>query len=244
MLRRVHTPQLHTGTLALDASQSRHVRDVLRLTAGGEIEIFDDAGATAVGVLLDLEPVAKVRIDSIEAPVEPALRLTIASAVPKGERADWMIEKLSELGVWRFIPLQTRRSIVLPAGRSKFERWQRLARESARQSRRRGIMRIEPVTPLENLLVSHPSPASAAYLSTRPGASSIFQRFAADNRAAEPTLLIGPEGGWSEAELAQLDRAGLMEIQLTQTILRVETASIAAAAVMMSLAASNSASDS
>jgi 16S rRNA (uracil1498-N3)-methyltransferase len=164
------------------------------------------------------------------------LALTIASAVPKGARADWMIEKLSELGVARFVPLMTQRSVVHPEGKNKIERWQRLAAESAKQSRRAGVMSIDPLTPVADVLKKFAG--RAAYLSTAAGAlppSSIFHP-----PSSSLTLLIGPEGGWSDDELAGFAARDLTALTLGATILRVETAAIAAAAVVAALAVGES----
>lgn len=240
MLRRVHTPQLRPGTIALDATQSRHVRDVLRLPVGSRIEVFDDKGATAMAVLLDLKPVATVQVTSMCLPGQQGMDLAIASAIPKGERADWMIEKLSELGVSRFVPLKSERSVVLPEGRNKLARWQRLARESAKQSRRRGVMEIEAMTTVGAVLRAAPT---LLFLSTDPSAASILKAVSSLPAGAPLMLLIGPEGGWSDDELAQFADSKLIGVKLTDTVLRVETAAIAAASVVVSMA-SNSARDS
>ena len=157
--RRVHVPAVRPGELLLDASQAHHARAVLRLGDGATVEVFDDAGNVASGTLaFDGARGAIVRVERIdlsaaEAAAAEGLRWSVAAAVPKGERADWMVEKLSELGCAAFIPLAAARSVVLPEGRSnKRDRWARIAAESAKQSRRRGVMRIAELTPLTELL--------------------------------------------------------------------------------------------
>src|SRR5437763_725211 len=98
VLRRVHVPRLAVGEVQLDKSAAHHLRDVLRLKTGDQVEIFDDLGASAASVIsrCDVNVVA-VDVREISSPAETQ-ELIIASAIPKGERADWMIEKLSELG--------------------------------------------------------------------------------------------------------------------------------------------------
>jgi 16S rRNA (uracil1498-N3)-methyltransferase len=161
-----------------------------------------------------------------------AVELTIASAVPKAARADWMIEKLSELGVARFIPLATARSVVHPEGKNKIERWERLAAESAKQSKRPGVMAIDPLTPLLTVL-DRAGASRAAYLSTGAGAVPAVAAFRPPLTSI--LLLIGPEGGWSAEEQAGFDGRALTAVSLGATILRVETAAIAAAAVVAAL---------
>lgn len=233
MIRRLHTPALFVGDVPLDPTQARHARDVLRLEDGTEVEVFDDAGATASGTLhFRGAKDAFVRVEHIEAPTPQSTpRLTIASAIPKGERADWMIEKLSEFGVAEFIPLATERSVVKPEGKNKYERWARIATESAKQSRRAGVMRIEELRPPREAIRD---PGSTFYLSTAPDAVPLSSVLS--NDPADLTLLIGPEGGWTDAETQWFESSGIRGVKLTPTILRVETAAIAAAAIAMSSA--------
>jgi 16S rRNA (uracil1498-N3)-methyltransferase len=255
--RRIHVPVLRTGELLLDASQAHHVRAVLRLTDGAAVEVFDDGGNIASGTLaFDGARGAVVRVEQIDLPSSGAgtdndpPRWSVAAAVPKGERADWMVEKLSELGCAAFIPLATARSVVLPEGRNKRDRWARIAAESAKQSRRRGVMRIEELTPLAELLARQTAgdrggdagadrrerPPHGWFLSTQPDA--IPARLAIDAGLGDPFLLaIGPEGGWTSEELAAMSAAGLTPVGLTRTILRVETAAVVAGAIVATMAA-------
>jgi 16S rRNA (uracil1498-N3)-methyltransferase len=231
MLRRVHTPQLHVGPVELDPAGSRHARDVLRLAVGTEVEVFDDAGAVARGVIDTLEPLVTVRIGAIDAGDDAnGPEITVAAAVPKGDRADWMVEKLSELGVSRFVPLATVRSVVLPEGRNKRERWSRIASESAKQSRRRGVMRIEELTKLADAMARASTTRSMA-LSTGPDATPILDALR-DALGAAATLFVGPEGGWTEEELAAFRANGVAPVKLTDTVLRVETAAVVAASIV------------
>ncbi|HEY7115335.1 MAG TPA: RsmE family RNA methyltransferase [Tepidisphaeraceae bacterium] len=234
MARRLLVPKLVAGEMVLlPAEQAHHARDVLRLEVGDEVELFTASGETAAAVLSEVTPCRVVaRVEQIRKKPR-VIELTIASAIPKGARADWMIEKLSELGVARFVPLATERSVVHPEGRNKIERWERLATESAKQSRRTGVMRIDPLTRLEELLEQIEGPA--AYLSTAGGAlplSSILHP-----PSSSLTLLVGPEGGWTDGELGLMSERHLTGMTLGATILRVETAAIAAAAVVAVLTA-------
>jgi 16S rRNA (uracil1498-N3)-methyltransferase len=155
--------------------------------------------------------------------------ITLASAVPKNERADWLVEKLSELGVARWVPLKTARSVVHPAGTSKYDRWRRIAIESAKQSRRAGVMEIGELVPVDSLGFESATPF---LLSTREGSRPL----ASSLPKGPILLLIGPEGGWTEAELSGLVARGAIEASLTPTVLRLETAAVVAAGVAASAA--------
>ena len=229
-MRRVHTSVVKIGDIDLDGGESHHIYDVLRLGEGDEIELFDDHGNTAIAIIVAATGArVTVHVDRISAPT-PGFQLTIASALPKGERADWMIEKLSELGVARFVPLQTARSVVHPSGESKLTRWKRLATESAKQSRRPGIMQIEPLTPLVSLFSS--LPPLGLYLAPIPAAPSLIS-IVHPSRMSRLALVIGPEGGWSPEELELFKAHNIPPVRLTITILRIETAAITAAALAM-----------
>jgi 16S rRNA (uracil1498-N3)-methyltransferase len=142
-----------------------------------------------------------------------------------------MVEKLSELGVEVFLPLISARSVVVPAGRNKAERWNRLAIESAKQSRRAGVMRIEPITALSAALASA-SPGIVFSTGTdAPPLREVVNRVATDRL----TVFIGPEGGWTDEEAELFRAAALTPASLGRTILRVETAALAAAAVVQAL---------
>jgi len=231
MARRLLVPHLHTGLVTLPPDQAHHARDVLRLTPGDEVELFTPTGETATARISQSTPAAVVVNVSVITSRGVRFDLTLASAVPKAARADWMIEKLSELGVARFIPLATARSVVHPEGKNKIERWQRLAAEAAKQSRRPGVMQITPLTPLNDLLETLSTPA--AYLSTAPGAQPLSSILNASSSSL--TLLVGPEGGWTDAAIASFADRHLTPITLGETILRVETAAMAAAAVVAAL---------
>jgi 16S rRNA (uracil1498-N3)-methyltransferase len=157
---------------------------------------------------------------------------SVAAAVPKGERADWMVEKLSELGADAFIPLITARSVVHPEGRGKRGRWQRLATESAKQSRRAGVMRIGELTRLEDAVALAVASGGGWYLSTADDAQPASNAVGEAAPGAALHLFIGPEGGWTQQELDAMNSAGLKPVRLMGTILRIETAAVAAAAVV------------
>jgi 16S rRNA (uracil1498-N3)-methyltransferase len=221
--------------IRLDRAEAHHARDVLRLTDGAAVEVFDDAGNVGAGILVLDGGEASVRVEQAQPASEAArLALTVAAAVPKGDRADWMVEKLSELGVAEFIPLAAARSVVLPEGKSKRDRWNRIATEAAKQSRRRGVMRIAELTDLAKALKQA---KNAWFLSTELTDALPITRAAAEWSGPDSlTTFIGPEGGWTDAEQQQFLSAGAMPVRLTQTILRIETAAIATAAVVGCLA--------
>ena len=203
------------------------MKDVLRLGAGDEIEVFDESGLRGWGKLVAAGDGIEVEVEQIESPVVKGCRLAIASALPKGARADWMIEKLSEIGVQAFVPIISQRSVVEPRGTGKIERWKRIAAEAARQSGRIGVMRIDDPVQLEQAIGS-----GDWYLSFQDDAVPIMKLTA--NLPQELRVFVGPEGGWSAEEVADFARKQARSVRLTSTVLRVETAAVVAAGIIAS----------
>jgi len=242
-MRRVLVPALSIGSIVLPDSAGHHLRDVLRAEAGDAVEAFDRAGNRAAATIQQLRPSVVIEVSAIEA-APPTPPLTVASAVPKGDRADSMVEKLCELGVTAFVPLRTARSVVHPEGAGKLTRWERIAAEAARQSCRAGVMRIEALVDVKNLVrevadgdsalwTPPPTPSlkgrgrssNCVFLSTGEGVQSLI------DLPRPSLLLIGPEGGWTAEEEAMMRERGLTAASLGPTILRIETAAVVAAGI-------------
>lgn len=220
------------GLVAVEPAQAHHARDVLRLADGTTVEVFDDAGRVAQGTLVvEHQRDVFVRVETIREQ-KRVIDLTVAAAVPKADRADWMVEKLSELGVGRFIPVAAARSVVLPEGKNKRDRWVRLATEAAKQSRRVGVMRIDELRSVAEV-TDGAGQSTRWYLSTEADAVPVARAVSELRPGAKLLAFIGPEGGWTEEERRQFADAGVIAVRLTDTVLRVETAAVATAAVVM-----------
>ncbi len=235
--------QLAIGQVQLDARQSRHLRDVLRIGVGEAVELFDDAGRRAQARVLSTADVVVLKVEAVQEARSPAIELVMAAAVPKGPRADWMVEKLSELGVACYIPLETDRGIVHPEA-GKLQRWGRIAEESAKQCKRNGVMRIEAPMTLQAVCAASQWAKSARWCMTT-GERSLPIAELLPQLGGTGTLLalIGPEGGWTEGESELMQDAHFQLVGLTRTILRIETAALALAAVVMTKGRSAGATD-
>jgi 16S rRNA (uracil1498-N3)-methyltransferase len=215
------------------------VREVLRLGVGAEVEVFDEAGNSALAIIArsDGKQVV-VNVDSVDEKTASRFEWWVAAAIPKGTRGDGMVEKLSELGAGGFVPLISERSVVSAEGKNKRERWERLASEAAKQSKRRGVMKIAEVSEVGKFVRELKS--LAWYLTPHEGAKTIMAAvggITTEKNIQKLTLLIGPEGGWTGAEVAMFDQAGLTGVRMGATILRVETAAVAAAAIVAAMVA-------
>jgi len=220
----LHAPGPRTTRLAEE--EAHHARKVLRLKVGDAVELFDGRGGVGEGVIQAWDQGATIAVQQWTSVAPPRPVLTIAAAIPKGPRADDMVNQLSQLSVDRLIPLLAERSVVDPRP-AKVERFARAAVESAKQCGRAWLMRVEPPTPFDRVLAGEYD----VRLMARPGGGSTD--LGTQLRAASSVLvLIGPEGGWSDAEIAQSERAGCLPWSLGPHVLRIETAACAAAAVI------------
>ncbi len=155
---------------------------------------------------------------------EPAVRLVLAFSLVKGDRTDWAVAKLAELGTDVIVPLVCERTIVRPddeSAHSRVDRMQRIAREASMQARR---VRLPEVT--------EPREPASVLTTYAPGTTCIGEPGGAALSLATPVILIGPEGGWSAGELDLAQRSGARKVGLGAHVLRVETAAIAAAAIL------------
>jgi len=208
----------------LSGDAAHHLGRVLRAEPGQLYELSD---GTSVW-LGKIEVAAKDQIEfSLLEPVPartPSLDKTLLLAVVKFDAFEWALEKATELGVNRIVPLAAARSEkgLLIAARKRAERWGKIVFESSQQARRVRLPALEPV--------NAPSPAFAAsesqiklMLSERPEARAL--KSVLNGRLAESvTLAIGPEGGWTDEEFAAARKGGFEEASLGSLILRTETA--------------------
>jgi 16S rRNA (uracil1498-N3)-methyltransferase len=158
-----------------------------------------------------------------------ACRLTLAAAVPKGERFDWLVEKATELGVERLVPLVTERSAVDPRA-TKLERLRRRIVEASKQCGRNRLMVLEAPMPWSEWLSA--APASATRLLAHPGGPPP-RSWPVVPVGGEAALSIGPEGGFSEPEVDAASAAGWRVVALGETLLRIETAAVAGVAMIL-----------
>jgi 16S rRNA (uracil1498-N3)-methyltransferase len=216
--------------VTLNADEARHLREVLRLKPGDEVSVFDGEGKEFRA------RVAQARRDSaelnLEEQIEPArpespLQLTLAVALLKGEKFDLVVQKATELGVVKIIPLVTRYADIKLRDASdaskRVARWQRIALEAAKQCGRAGVPKIDDPSALAAVL----NLSNLCLLFSERGGHGITQ---IDTDVV--TAIVGSEGGWSDEELDQARAAGAQLVTLGGRILRAETAAITATALL------------
>jgi 16S rRNA (uracil1498-N3)-methyltransferase len=232
--------QLAAGTtVTLPEDESHHGRAVLRLEAGSVIALFDGRGATAAATISQVtkRTIQAIARDPFRIEESPAIRLILCTAVPKGDRAEQLIDQASQLNAAAVEWLDCEHSVVKPReGGQKMEKWRRQAIESAKQCGRAHLLQIkESVSPAEKLreLLVRGGPR---IFWLQPGDSGLSVAEAAQG-AATIAAVIGPEGGWSAGEVSLFEaavQAGTVNrVRLTSTVLRIETAAAAVAAAVM-----------
>jgi 16S rRNA (uracil1498-N3)-methyltransferase len=228
--------------VALDEAQAAHARRVLRLQPGDAVELFDGRGRVAIGTVASLQ--GRVLIEITRTLTVPPLKptLELAVALPKAGRADDMVNQLVQLGVDRLLPLRTARGTVDPRD-AKIERFERIVIEACKQCGRADLMTIDGPTELAAALQIDPGASGrggdlrlVAALNVPSGLAAARATPAVlDERltaAARVRVFIGPEGGWTDAELKQLIAGGCLTWQLGPHTLRIATAAAAAAAIV------------
>ncbi|MGB8579663.1 MAG: RsmE family RNA methyltransferase [Candidatus Sulfotelmatobacter sp.] len=218
---------------ALVGEHADHLVRVLRARVGEDFDI-------ATGQCVRRGRITLVEADRVEFELSEIISatrvadITLVLAVYKFDRMEWAIEKCTELGVSRIVPLISRRtnSHLAAASGKRVERWQRIARQAAEQSRRSSPPEIaEPVKLSEALNLS---PGLRILLSEAENHTLLREVLIQENSSSGIVLAIGPEGGWTEEELQAFQQAGWIPASLGNTILRAETAAIAAMAIAAS----------
>jgi 16S rRNA (uracil1498-N3)-methyltransferase len=232
MTKRFYAPAgWDEGETRLEDGESHHLLHVLRAEPGHAVEVFDGRGGRGIGVLAGREGKrAVVRIESTTTePAEP--EFVLATAVPKGDRFAWLVEKATELGVSRLVPLVTRRSVVDP-GAGKLDKLRTSVVEACKQCGRSWLMRIDDPRTLSEFAREHaevPAVSRPRLLIAHPGGSPLSTLVPNDGPGGM-VVVVGPEGGLDDEEVASLVAAGGCPVSLGRSILRVETAALALAA--------------
>jgi 16S rRNA (uracil1498-N3)-methyltransferase len=237
--RRWIADEVSADRAALVGEHAEHLVRVLRARVGQEFEIA--TGETVRRGRIVSVSANRVEFDlGEEIPVAGAVQITLLLSIFKFDRMEWAIEKCTELGVAQIVPVIAQRtdSHLAAAAKKRVERWQRMALQSAEQSRRATPPKIADPRRLADALSAPATLESVPLrivLSESENKTLLGDTVQASAGGREILLAVGPEGGWTDDELQSFQQAGWSSASLGNTILRAETAAIAATAIVMSL---------
>lgn len=237
------TSQISNSQITLDADEAHHLSRVLRLSVGDRVFVFDGEGTeweceiAASGKREANLTILRQLSDEVESP----LRLTLAQALVKGDKFDWVVQKATELGVTRIVPLITDHSDVKRAeerAEQKLERWRRISLEALKQCGRRRLVEILDPQAFTKFCETASDPRTTLFLNerTEPGGwGEYYWCWSGGSPPSAISVVIGPEGGWSQAELSLAEKQKFVQLSLGPRILRTETAGIVAVSLAQNL---------
>jgi 16S rRNA (uracil1498-N3)-methyltransferase len=231
-------PEMITGdAIPLKRREARYILTVLRLGPGDEVTVFDGEGReyrTELSEDYDAGMYLAIQ-EELSPQRESPLRIMLGQALLKGDRMKFVIQKTTELGVDRIIPLLTSRSVPVVEGEReslKRERWRRIAQESAKQSGRTVVPEVEAIHELGDFLAQG---EGAKVMLWEEEPTPLREVAKTIDPHAGITLLIGPEGGFSEAEVSAAQDQGFLVAGLGQRVLRAETATLSVLTIIQHL---------
>lgn len=228
----VRQAMLTQDAVTIDGAHARQIAVVLRMKPGDEITLVA-GGSEALAVLETVEPdhvVARIH-ERGGASTESRVALTLGLPLLRGDRSEEVVEAVTQLGVARILPFVSTRSVVKALGDAKRHRWERIARESAETARRGQAPAVGTLRTWDELIGVLPRPVLIAW----EGEHEHRLRDAIPRDVTEMSLVIGPEGGLTDEEIAVARESGAIVVTLGVRNLRAETAAIAAVALTMDL---------
>jgi 16S rRNA (uracil1498-N3)-methyltransferase len=217
---------------SLEGDRARQIADVLRLGAGDRVILVSDGDEVEVR----LDTVGRSRVDATvlgrrRCAAEPAVRLTLALPLLRGDRSEEVIEAVTQLGVSRIVPFTSERSVARELSDVKRARWERIARESAETARRGRVPEIGALVPWVELFEGLDPPILVAWEEEKERPL----RMAVPERPSGVSVVVGPEGGLSSEEVGFARARSAKTVSLGARNLRSETAAIAAVAQILLL---------
>jgi len=211
---------LAPGPVLLQGPEAHHLSVVCRVRPGDQVYLFNGDGRQYRAEIISVDRrQVHLHVDAVEEPARAlGFRLEVAAPLPKGDRGQFLIEKLTELGVTTFVPLRTRRSVVHPAD-TRLEKLQRYVIEASKQCGRNELMQIQPLAEWQHYCQRTDLPAQRrlAHFGGTAGRSKPGESVA---------VAVGPEGGFTDEEVERAIAAGWQPVDLGPRVLRVETAAL------------------
>jgi len=220
-----------------DKNQVHHLKDVLRFRINEPVVIFDDRGIEYRSILEKISSASltfKIQEKNKSMPGPEKIKITVACAIPKKSKMEDIIDKLTQLGVERIIPLLTER-VIVKLDRHKetlrLKRWMKVALNASQQSQRNTLPVIEPVKKIGEV-ISGSGGYDLKLIPTLEGERRTLKDVFVKTKAKNILFIIGPEGDFTPQEISLAKKAGFIPVSLGDSVLRVETAAVAVASFM------------
>ncbi len=234
-MHRLFVPRAAEGVVRLDGPRAHYLNSVLRLSPGAVLEVFDGEGGSFAAEVLGN---GELRLGARSLTAAPgAVDIVLVQALAKGDKLDFVVQKATELGASRIVPLATLRSVVkldADRGAARVLRWRRIAEEAARQCGRADVPVIDEPRTWEELFAALVREPDRRALLLHPEAT--LRLSSAARGAPKLALVVGAEGGFAPSEREAAAQNGLIEAGLGARVLRTETVALAALAVVQHLA--------
>lgn len=224
-MARFHLPPADWPAATLTGDEAKHLAQVLRIRAGETVTVFDGNGRRAKAEVLTVSrDHVSLKLGETIIPPPPLPAITLAQAIPKGKNMDLIVQKAVELGIAHIQPLVTKNTVVQP-GEGKSDKWRRNALEACKQCGQDTLPEITDPLPFDRW-ISTDSHGLKLIASLAPGAKPFRETLRAHPGTKEATLLVGPEGDFTQAETEAAIAAGFLPVSLGDIVLRVETATL------------------
>ncbi|MBR3382215.1 MAG: 16S rRNA (uracil(1498)-N(3))-methyltransferase [Clostridia bacterium] len=223
-----------SGAVTLEGDEARHIKNVLRMKEGDKVLLINGEGSQFEAEITKLEEgsVFLRLIESSVCPADPDIRVTLFQCLPKQGKMEVIIQKCVELGVWKVVPVSSKRCVVKPDGKeNKLVRWNKVSAEAAKQCGRAQIPKVESVSPLEKIDLNGFDLILIPY--ENEDEITLKQVLRDFGPLRDIAVIIGPEGGFDPSEVASVIERGGRAVSLGRRILRTETAGMAALAQIM-----------
>lgn len=231
-MHRFFIPQLYNEEMSITGVDAKHIGKVLRMQPGDKLQVVSDDGVSALAEVTAIsESTVTVRcLEVLAESHEPAVKITLAQGLAKGEKMDFIIQKAVELGAYSIVPVAMEHSVVRLDGAKadkKVERWQKIAEAAAKQSKRDIIPQVQAVQSVSQMLANNNCRTKIIAYECE-DRMSLKTALREAGQLDDLLLIIGPEGGISEGELSKAREAGAVPVSLGRRILRAETAGLVA----------------
>lgn len=235
----VNPKKINNNIFTISDEQFHYLSNVRRFSADDEINIFDGLGNCYKGKItsVDKKSLSGIILSS-KTFTKPGKEVMLYTAIPKGERFDWLIEKASEIGVAKIVPVKYLRSVVTDFSLNKIERYKKISISASSQSWRADIMEIEnPISfadAVEKVLKEKNVLNILPYESEENNKIfSVLQEIEKENKIEKINIFVGPEGGFDNAEIDLALKSNFKVVTLGKNILRIETAALVASSAVV-----------